>query len=724
MTIQEVESRLWTAANQLWANTGLRPSQFSTPVLGLIFLRYAEKRFADTAAELKKKGVDPKKTDKYDYQEKGVPYLPEKARFSYLLALPESANLGKLINEAMAAIENENEELKGVLPRNYTALPNATLIELLRLLGPLDFEGDVFGQIYEFFLGEFALAEGQKGGVFYTPTSIVKLIVEIIEPYHGRIFDPACGSGGMFVQSAEFVRRHKKNVASELTVFGTEKDGETVKLSKMNLAIHGLSGDIRESNTYYEDPHKALARFDFVMANPPFNVSGVDKERLKTDKRFPFGLPSGDNANYLWIQLFYSSLSKDGRAGFVMHNSATDSDFELRKSLIEDGVVDVVLLTSANLFYTVNLPCSLWFLDKGKQGTPRSKEILFIDARGIYTQVSTALRKFSDSQTDMLSKLVKSYRGEKGVPRYRDIAGLCKRVSVNTVRATGYTLNPKVYVDHVAESADNLNINALSRRVEELLSEVSDITQSVADSLGCTLPTDRHLLLEVAKILFAQAANTSTKTKTFRDVLEHYIGGTWGKDTPDNQHSVAVRIIRGTDIENVAVGEISGCPVRFVKPSQLASRRLLDGDIVIEVSGGGKEQTTGRSTFITEALLDSSAEPLVCASFCKLLRVDPKRLKPTVAYFFLQQFYDLGKMSKYEVQSTGIKNFQTELFLGDVSINTPDTKAQQRFDESAYSIMRLAHVLGRLVELERQGAKAMALEKSNKKSFLFGMKAK
>src|SRR4030095_3902401 len=206
--------------------------------------------------------------------------------------------LGKAIAAAMALVEEHNPELKGVLPRGYNLLPNSTLVELLRLLAPLELEGDAFGKIYEYFLGEFALTEGQKGGVFYTPTSIVRLIVEIIEPFHGRIFDPACGSGGMFVQSADFVRQHKKNATSELTVFGTEKDAETVKLAKMNLAVHGLSGDIREANTYYEDPHKAPGRFDFVMANPPFNVNGVDKERLKSDKRFPLGLPSTDNGNY------------------------------------------------------------------------------------------------------------------------------------------------------------------------------------------------------------------------------------------------------------------------------------------------------------------------------------------------------------------------------------------------------------------------------------------
>ncbi len=280
-----VENRLWATADQLWANTGLRPADFSEPVLGLIFLRYADKRFAEAHASLLAKGFADDELEAHDYQAEGVVYLPDHARFSYLLQLKEGDNIGKALNEAMLLIEGGNTDLKGVLPRSYNRLPNATLVELLRLLSPLDLAGDAFGKVYEYFLGSFARAEGSKGGVFYTPTSIVRLIVEIIQPYHGRIFDPACGSGGMFVQSADFVQRHQKNATNELTCFGTEKDAKTVKLAKMNLAVHGLSGDIRESNTYYEDPHKVLGRFDFVTANPPFNVSGVDKDRLKDDRR-------------------------------------------------------------------------------------------------------------------------------------------------------------------------------------------------------------------------------------------------------------------------------------------------------------------------------------------------------------------------------------------------------------------------------------------------------
>ena len=381
-----IENRLWAAADQLWANTGLKPAEFSTPVLGLIFLRYADKRFGEAEQLLDAKGIPPDEREAMDYQAEGVLYLPLQARFSHLLTLTEGANLGRAIATAMELVEAHNPELQGVLPRGYNLLPNATLVELLRLLGSLDLEGDAFGKVYEYFLGNFALKEGQKGGVFYTPTSIVRLIVEILQPFHGRIFDPACGSGGMFVQSAAFVQRHQKNATRELTVFGTEKASDTVKLAKMNLAVHGLSGDIREANTYYEDPHKALGRFDFVMANPPFNVSGVDKDRLKDDPRFALGLPSTDNANYLWIQLFAASLNENGRAGFVMANSAGDargSELEIRKKLIQSGAVDVIVSVGSNFFYTVTLPCTLWFFDRAKARGPRKDKVLFLDARPI-----------------------------------------------------------------------------------------------------------------------------------------------------------------------------------------------------------------------------------------------------------------------------------------------------------------------------------------------------
>lgn len=365
------------------------------PVLGLIFLRYADQKFAAVQKKLEGKGTGRRKIGKADYQAQGVLYLPEAARFSTLLNLPEGTDIGKAVNDAMKAIEAENEDLKDVLPKTYNRLEKDTLFTLLKAFNsiPMEVEGDVFGKIYEYFLGNFAMKEGQKGGEFFTPTSIVKLIVEVIEPYHGRIFDPACGSGGMFVQSARFVENHKKNPTDEISIYGQERVAETIRLCKMNLAVHGLSGDIRQANTYYEDIHKSVGKFDFVMANPPFNVDNVDKEKIKSDPRFPFGFPKADNANYLWIQIFCSALSATGRAGFVMANSAGDvrgTELEIRQKLIKNGVVDVMVSIGSTFFYTVTLPCTLWFLDRGKAKTARKDKVLFIDARHTFRQIDRA----------------------------------------------------------------------------------------------------------------------------------------------------------------------------------------------------------------------------------------------------------------------------------------------------------------------------------------------
>jgi type I restriction enzyme M protein len=508
-----IESRLWATADQLWANTGLKPSEFSTPVLGLIFLRYADKRFSDCALILNAKGIPADEREPMDYQAEGVLYLPDAARFGNLLALTEGANLGKAIATAMQLVEEHNPELKGVLPRGYSLLPNATLVELLRLLAPLDLEGDAFGKVYEYFLGNFALKEGQKGGVFYTPTSIVRLIVEILQPFHGRIFDPACGSGGMFVQSAAFVQRHQKNATRELTVFGTEKASDTVKLAKMNLAVHGLSGDVREANTYYEDPHKAVSgkdgRFDFVMANPPFNVSGVDKDRLKDDPRFALGLPTTDNANYLWIQLFAASLNESGRAGFVMANSAGDargSELEIRKKLIQSGAVDVIVSIGSNFFYTVTLPCTLWFFDRAKARGPRKDKVLFLDARPFFSQVSRAVREFTSEQLEFLANVVRLYRGE--VPEYeegsqaivaekfpatayQDVAGLCKLVALHDIENQGWSLNPGRYVGVGAGAPDEFDfaerLEGLNEELEALNAEALTLQAQIATNLAAML---------------------------------------------------------------------------------------------------------------------------------------------------------------------------------------------------------------------------------------------
>src|SRR4030095_11280265 len=332
------------------------------------------------------------------YHADGILYLPAEARFDYLLNRPEAENIGAKVTAAMREIEKHNPQLAGVLPETYNLFTSTLLKELLKKVSeiPATVDYDAFGRIYEYFLGEFARTEGQKGGEFYTPSCIVRLLTEIIEPYHGRILDPACGSGGMFVSSARFVSQNKKNPSADRSIHGVEKTDETGRLCRLNLAVHGLEGDIRHGgqvNSYYDAPPKAPGAFDFVLANPPFNVNAVDKERLKdmvgSNRRFAFGLPRTDNANYVWIQLFHSALNAKGRAGFVMANSACDarsSEQEIRQKLIESRAVDAMVAVGPNMFYTVTLPCTLWFFDKGKSKTPRANTVLFIDARHVYRQ--------------------------------------------------------------------------------------------------------------------------------------------------------------------------------------------------------------------------------------------------------------------------------------------------------------------------------------------------
>ncbi|OFZ70438.1 MAG: hypothetical protein A2Z01_00130 [Betaproteobacteria bacterium RBG_16_58_11] len=524
-----LEKRLWNAADQFRANSGLTAAQYSAPVLGLIFLLFAETRFAkcrtallpsplagEGAGERGNRRATSRADDPAAYHAEGVIFLPQAARFDHLLNLPEGANVGQAINDAMAEIEKHNPQLAGVLPRTYQIFTSTLLKELLKKVSeiPVSLDYDAFGRIYEYFLGEFARTEGQKGGEFYTPSSIVRLLVEVIEPFHGRILDPACGSGGMFVQSARFVAEHQKNAADELFIHGVEKTDDTGRLARMNLAIHGLEGDIRHGghiNSYYDDPHEAIGKFDFVLANPPFNVNAVDKDRLASDvgagRRFPFGVPRTDNANMLWIQLFYSSLNATGRAGFVMANSASDarsSEQEIRKQLIEARAVDVMVAVGPNLFYTVTLPCTLWFLDKGKQGTPRADTILFIDARHLYRQIDRAHRDWSDAQIGVIANIVRLYRGEApdttlggeeakaklvevfgATPGYADIPGLCKAATLAEIEAQGWSLNPGRYVgvapgEAVSDEDFKEKLETLNEELEVLNAQARELEATIA----------------------------------------------------------------------------------------------------------------------------------------------------------------------------------------------------------------------------------------------------
>jgi type I restriction enzyme M protein len=439
--LKKLEAELWSAADKLRANSDLKSSEYATPVLGLIFLKFADNNYRRFETEIhaeytKLKGSRREKKISDIAIEKCGFYLPDHARYEHLLNLPEEKNIAKALKEAMKAIEEYKPELEGVLPKDeYAALTRTDKTlpqQLLRTFAdiPADTIGDLFGQIYEYFLSEFARSEGQKGGEFFTPRSVVRLMVEIIEPHGGKVFDPACGSGGMFVQSAQFIAEHRKELKgaeSGVYVCGQEKTRDTVNLAKMNLAVNGLRGEIKQANTYYEDPYQSFGAFDYVLANPPFNVDDVSLSSVEKDKRFnTYGIPRNKskvkkadegketvpNGNYLWISLFATSLKEKGRAALVMANSASDarhSEADIRKTLIEQNLIYAMLTLPSNMFYTVTLPATLWFFDKAKT----DDKILFIDARNIFTQIDRAHREFSEEHIQNIAIISQLHKGRR-----------------------------------------------------------------------------------------------------------------------------------------------------------------------------------------------------------------------------------------------------------------------------------------------------------------------
>lgn len=427
--IHQLERELWDAADQLRASSKLTAAEYKDPVLGLVLLRFAQNRYEEAKPIVEKNlPVNPRTGKKReatndDFLAVGAMKLPEEAQYDYLANLPAKDDVARKINNAMKLVESEYPDLQGILPRNYQEFEHDLLRDLVRVFNKdavKNATGDVFGRIYEYFLMKFSMqgAGAQEGGEFFTPPSLVQLIVNFIEPMYGTIHDPACGSAGMFVQTGYFVRGHtNKEVNEAIKCYGTEQKTNNTKLAKMNLAIHGIEGKIIESNSFYSDPHNLFGECDFVMANPPFNVSKVDKGKdfVKTDKRLPFGLPKTDNGNYLWIQYFYSYLNKTGRAGFVMASSATDaghSEAAIRQKLIETKHVDCVVAISNNFFYTRSLPCHLCFFDKGKSKANADK-ILMIDARNVFRKVTTTINDFSLGQLLNLTTIMKLYRAEK-----------------------------------------------------------------------------------------------------------------------------------------------------------------------------------------------------------------------------------------------------------------------------------------------------------------------
>ena len=510
----DFEKELWKAADRLRGN--IDPSEYKYVVLGLIFLKYVSDSFYQRKEELEKSISDLKgasfirdeSSRKYYIEQKdpykaaGVFYIPETARWEFLREKVLQKDIGKYLDEAMEAVENENpQQLKGVLPKIYsrTPLESHILGELINIFSKIKFnhdiqkEKDILGRVYEYFLGQFASAEGKRGGEFYTPRSIVKLLVEILEPYEGaRAFDPACGSGGMFVQSGEFLRIHQKD-PSKISFYGQELNLNTWRLCKMNLALRRIYGQIEQGNSYYDDKFLDL-RTDFGISNPPFNAEWEPQRLSDKDPRLKYGTPPSGNANFMWIQHFIHHLAPNGLAGFVMANGALavgGKEGEIRKKIIENDLIDIIIACPPKLFYNVSLPVSLWFATKNKKNgrfRKRAGETLFIHAREIYEPISRRQYTFTDEQIKQIAETVRAWRGQKEYGKYKDILGFCKAATLEEIRKNGYVLTPGRYVGVKEEEDDGVpfreKMKKLTGELKQYFGESKKLEKEIEKNLN------------------------------------------------------------------------------------------------------------------------------------------------------------------------------------------------------------------------------------------------
>ena len=596
--ITQLENRLWEAADDLRANSKLTQTEYSMPVLGLIFLRYAYNRFLivkeDVEKNLPSRGGKTRAITKEDFTGKSALFLPEKARYDYLINLPQGQDPASAVNEAMESIEDVNEPLLGVLPKDYQIFDNDLLNRLLKIFNDEALQkasGDVFGRIYEYFLMKFAMAGAQEKGEFFTPTSLVQTIVNVIEPDHGTVLDPACGSGGMFVQTAHFTLIQDKDPSKSLTFFGQEKTSQTIRLAKMNLAVHGLEGKIAEANTFYEDSHSLIGKADFVLANPPFNVDGVDSEKVKGDERLPFGLPGINkkgqvsNANYLWISYFYSYLNDAGRAGFVMSSQASSAgggEKEVRRKLIESGSVDVMVSIRSNFFYTLSVPCELWFLNKAKAEEHRDK-VLMIDARHIYRMVTRKVYDFTPEQLSNITSLVWLYRGE--TEKYLALIKQYFNSIIENSSMIGERVNS--FLGDVESSELKSECKAIGEKINSFITSASDIDsktgQKDAEELFSVLVEPLKSLRKSLEHTFKEAIQEFSRGKNskqkrldleekhdaalgaIKDALYFYKQVTWHhKRFPETQLVDIPGLVKLVDVSEIEENDYSLTPGRYV----------------------------------------------------------------------------------------------------------------------------------------------------------------
>jgi type I restriction enzyme M protein len=493
------EAKLWAAADKLRGH--MDASEYKHVVLGLIFLKYISDAFEEKhSALLKEKGADPE--DRDEYLAENIFWVPKQARWSFIQGKAKQTDIGKVIDDAMTEIEKQNPQLKGVLSKDYArpALDKQRLGELIDLIGTIglgDRENrskDILGRVYEYFLGQFASKEGKKGGEFYTPRCVVRLLVEIIEPYKGRVYDPCCGSSGMFVQSEEFIERHGGRIG-DLSIYGQESNPTTWKLAKMNLALRGIEANLgpHHADTFRNDLHKDL-RADFILANPPFNMSDWGGENLKEDVRWKYGVPPASNANFAWVQHIVHHLAPNGIAGFVLANGSMSSnqsgEGEIRKKLVEADLVDCMIALPGQLFYGTGIPACLWFLTKNKRNgrfSNREKKTLFIDGRNLGVLIDRVHREFTDENIFRITQTYHAWRGEKGAGKYDDVPGFCKSATLEEIQQRGHVLTPGRYVGAVELEDDNEafedKIIQLTKKLEAQFAEATELQQSISHVL-------------------------------------------------------------------------------------------------------------------------------------------------------------------------------------------------------------------------------------------------
>lgn len=608
--MKKLEDDLWDAANSLRAYGGIKASDYAVPVLGLIFLRFAENKYSHVEHEINKEYAKDKGTrlerpiEKIAIQKCGF-YLPPEARYDYLLNLPGAVKTAQAIKEAMDAIEKTQDVgFQGVLPKDpYFDIEQKKediLPSLLKAFSdiPKDASGDIFGKIYEYFLGKFALSEGQKGGEFFTPTSVVRFIVETIEPYQGDIFDPACGSGGMFVQSANFLNEVNLD-RSKIYVEGQEFMGETVRLAKMNLMVNNLRGEIAEVNSYEVDQFNSFGKYDYVMANPPFNVKGIQETTVKNDKRFTtYGLPKPKgkkadkitDANYLWISLFATSLKDTGRAGFVMANSASDArnaEYEIRKKIVDSGIVDCMMTIPSNMFYTVTLPATLWFFDKGKRETEREEKILFLDGRNTFRQIDRARRDWTEEQIQNLTAVVRLYRGE--AERYLEQIAKYIGNAIETLKGVPDSI--EAYRLQYNQLVENLKLYAKESTGKHKPPEQKKLLESgLRDRLEKLFPNDQVELPDMGVLLGFDVANLDNAAQLeFGSEMEKVMTGFKQlSDTLKSDHSellevykLAAKVLRVKQDKNWGKLELVGAD----KTIDATFAKLVFEDEVKEIRG-------------------------------------------------------------------------------------------------------------------------------------------